>query len=90
MRSLLVARTDADRIARQSVLQQVETDFDPIAFDARAARASGRVAAQLRASGRKTSACAYDTMEGLDTGQFWREATPIPDTNDRSYDPYGP
>ncbi|MHB1613338.1 MAG: hypothetical protein ACYCYA_03290 [Actinomycetes bacterium] len=32
----------------------------------------------------------YDTMEGLDTGQFWREATPITDTNDRSYDLYGP
>ena len=58
----LVARNDADRIARQSVLQQVEADFDPIAFDAAAARAFGRVAAQLRASGRKTSARAYDAL----------------------------
>ena len=51
----LVARNDVDRIARQSVLQQVEADFDPIPFDAAAARAFGRVAAQLRASGRKTA-----------------------------------
>jgi predicted nucleic acid-binding protein len=58
----LVARNDADRIARQSVLQQVEADFDPIPFDAAAARAFGRVAAQLRASGRKTSARAYDAL----------------------------
>ena len=58
----LVARNDADRIARQSVLQQVEADFDPIPFDASAARAFGRVAAQLRASGRTTSARAYDAV----------------------------
>jgi len=58
----LVARNDADRIARQSVLQQVEADFDPIPFDASAARAFGRVAAQLRASGRKSSARAYDAL----------------------------
>ena len=58
----LVARNDADRISRQSVLQQVEADFDPIPFDAAAARAFGRVAAQLRASGRTTSARAYDAL----------------------------
>lgn len=58
----LVARNDADRIARQSVLQQVEADFDPIPFDAAAARSFGRVAAQLRSSGRKTSARAYDAL----------------------------
>jgi tRNA(fMet)-specific endonuclease VapC len=58
----LLARNDADRIARQSVLQQVEADFDPIPFDAAAARAFGRVAAQLRASGRTTGARAYDAL----------------------------
>ena len=58
----MVATNDADRIARQSVLQQVEADFDPIPFDAAAARAFGRVAAQLRSSGRKTSARAYDAL----------------------------
>jgi tRNA(fMet)-specific endonuclease VapC len=58
----LVARTDEERSARQSVLQQVEADFHPIPFDDRAARAFGRVAAELRASGRKTTARAYDAL----------------------------
>lgn len=58
----LVARSDAERIARQSVPQQVEADFHPIPFDDGAARAFGRVAAQLRASGRKTTARAYDAL----------------------------
>lgn len=58
----LVARSDAERIARQSVLQQVEADFHPIPFDDRAARAFGRVAAQLRASGRRATARAYDAL----------------------------
>src|SRR5947209_13907744 len=30
----LVARTDQERAARQAHLQQAETDFDPIPFDA--------------------------------------------------------
>ena len=58
----LVAKTDRERIARQSVLQQVEADFHAIPFDDRAARAFGRVAAELRASGRKTTARAYDAL----------------------------
>jgi tRNA(fMet)-specific endonuclease VapC len=58
----LVARTDEERSARQSVLQQVEADFHPIPFDDRAARAFGRVAAELRASGRTTKARAYDAL----------------------------
>ncbi len=58
----LVGRTDRERVARQSVLQQVEADFRPIPFDDRAARAFGRVAAQLRATGRKSSARAYDAL----------------------------
>ena len=58
----LVAKNDRERIARQSVLQQVEADFHAIPFDDRAARAFGRVAAELRASGRKTTARAYDAL----------------------------
>ena len=58
----LVARDDAERAARQAVLQQVEADFDAIAFDDRAARAFGRVAASLRAAGRKVRARSYDAM----------------------------
>lgn len=58
----LVAQTDAERAARQAHLQQAEADFDPIPFDAAAARAFGQVAADLRRTGRKTSARAYDAL----------------------------
>jgi tRNA(fMet)-specific endonuclease VapC len=58
----LVASTDAERAARQAHLQQAEADFDPLPFDAHAARAFGRVAASLRRSGRKVNARAYDAM----------------------------
>lgn len=58
----LVARTDVERAARQAHLQQAEADFDPLPFDAAAARAFGRVAADLRRSGRKPAARAYDAM----------------------------
>lgn len=58
----LVAEDEHERVARQTHLQQAERDFDPLPFDAAAARAFGRVAASLRRSGRKTSARAYDAM----------------------------
>jgi len=58
----LVADTDAERADRQAQLQQAESDFDPIPFDAAAARAFGRVAADLRTSGRKATARAYDAL----------------------------
>ena len=58
----LVANTEEERIARQAHLQQAEADFDPLPFDASAARAFGRVAASLRRSGRKPAARAYDAM----------------------------
>jgi len=58
----LVAKTDAARAARQAVLQQVEADFDPLPFDAAAARMFGQVAADLRAAGRKPAARSYDAM----------------------------
>jgi len=57
-----VARTDAERAARQAVLQQAEADFDPLPFDDRAARAFGRVASSLRTSGRTEKARSYDAM----------------------------
>ncbi len=50
------------REARQAQLQQAEADFDPLPFDASAARAFGRVAASLRRSGCKSSARDYDAM----------------------------
>ena len=57
-----VASTDQERVARQAHLQQAEADFDPIPFDAAAARAFGRVAASLRRAGRKPAARAYDAL----------------------------
>ena len=57
-----VARTDDERAARQAHLQQAEADFDPIPFDAAAARAFGRVAAALRQAGLKPAARAYDAQ----------------------------
>nr|WP_242606601.1 type II toxin-antitoxin system VapC family toxin [Protofrankia symbiont of Coriaria ruscifolia] len=58
----LVATTDGERAALQTHVQQAEADFDPLPFDAPAARAFGRVAASLRRAGRKPSARAYDAM----------------------------
>ena len=58
----LVAENDAERAARQAHLQQAEADFDPLPFDAVAARAFGQVAADLRRAGRKASARAYDAL----------------------------
>ncbi|MEO5814461.1 MAG: type II toxin-antitoxin system VapC family toxin [Gemmatimonadaceae bacterium] len=58
----LVATSDEERAARQAHLQQAEADFEPLPFDASAARAFGQVAASLRRSGRKTTARSYDAM----------------------------
>jgi tRNA(fMet)-specific endonuclease VapC len=58
----LVARDEQPPAARQAHLQQAEADFDPLPFDAAAARAFGAVAASLRRAGRKTAARAYDAM----------------------------
>ncbi len=58
----LVARSERERAARQAHLQQAEADFEPLPFDAPAARAFGRVAVSLRGSGRKTAARSYDAM----------------------------
>jgi predicted nucleic acid-binding protein len=58
----LVASDPAERAARLAHLQQAEADFDPLPFDADAARAFGQAAASLRRSGRKTTARAYDAM----------------------------
>lgn len=58
----LVAATDSERARRQAHLQQAEADFEPVPFDAAAARAFGRVAAALRRAGRKPAARAYDAL----------------------------
>jgi len=58
----LVATTDHECAARQAHLQQAESDFDALPFDANAARAFGRVVASLRQSGRRPVARSYDAM----------------------------
>ncbi len=58
----LLTTDPGQQAARLAHLQQAEADFDPLPFDADAARAFGQVAASLRASGRKASARSYDAM----------------------------
>lgn len=58
----LVAKTPRERANRLAHVQQAEADFDPLPFDASAARAFARVAASLRQAGRKTQARTYDAM----------------------------
>ena len=58
----LVAADEHERAARQARLQEVEATFDPLPFDAAAARAFGRVAASMRRAGRKPQARAFDAL----------------------------
>lgn len=58
----LVTSKPTERAHRQHVLQLVEASFDPLPFDAEAARSFGAVAASLRASGRKPPARGYDAL----------------------------
>ncbi len=58
----LVATDDHERATRQARLQEVESVFEPLPFDAAAARAFGGVAAALRSSGRKPSARAFGAL----------------------------
>ncbi|WP_245581212.1 PIN domain-containing protein [Propionicicella superfundia] len=57
-----MATDDIERSRRQAHLQPAEADFDPLPFDAAAARAFGSVAASLRARGRKPAARACDAL----------------------------
>jgi predicted nucleic acid-binding protein len=52
----------AERARRLDVLQRAEHEFDPIPFDADAARAYGRVTAAVVAAGRKPRCTAVDLM----------------------------
>ena len=58
----LVATDEAERARRLAHVQQAEADFDPLPFDASAARAFGMVAAAYRRAGRKPSARAFDAL----------------------------
>ena len=56
----LVARSETERAARQAHLQQAEADFEPLPFDAAAARRYGRLRADLERAG--TPIGALDTL----------------------------
>jgi len=57
-----IAADPIERARRAAQAQQAEADFEPIPFDAAAARAFGRVAASLHRVGRKREARAYDAL----------------------------
>lgn len=56
------AHDDSERALRQDRLQRVEAAFDPLPFDAEAARAYGRVSAAVIAHGRKPRRRVADLM----------------------------
>lgn len=58
----LVTDDPGERAARQARLQEAEAAFDPLPFDAPAARAFGRLAASLRQGGRDVRPRALDVL----------------------------
>ena len=52
----------AERARRLEILQRAESEFDPVPFDAEAARIYGRVTAAVIATGRKPRGRAVDLM----------------------------
>jgi predicted nucleic acid-binding protein len=52
----------AERARRLEILQRAESEFDPVAFDAEAARVYGRVIAAVIAAGRKPRGRVADLM----------------------------
>ena len=58
----LATNDPQEQAARQLLLQETESAFDPLPLDAPSARMFGRVAASLRRSGRKPAARAFDAL----------------------------
>jgi len=58
----LVTEDPVERGRRMAHVMQAEAEFETLPFDAHAARAFGRVAADLRRSGRKATARTFDAM----------------------------
>ena len=58
----LTARDPTERARRQEHLQFAERTFDPLPFDAAAARTFATVAGAMRATGRKVTARSFDAM----------------------------
>jgi predicted nucleic acid-binding protein len=58
----LATNDPVQQALRQVRVQEAESAFDPLPFDAAAARAFGQVAAQLRRGGRRVQARAFDAL----------------------------
>jgi len=58
----LVTDDPVERAARQSRLQETESAFDPLPFDAAAARVFGRLASDVRRAGRALRPRAMDAL----------------------------
>jgi tRNA(fMet)-specific endonuclease VapC len=58
----MLARSEQARNARQGNLQVAEANFEPLPFDAEAARAFAGVASSLRRKGRKPASRTFDAM----------------------------
>jgi predicted nucleic acid-binding protein len=70
----------AERGRRLEVLQRAENEFDPVPFDAEAARIFGRVAAAVIAAGRKPRGRVVDLMIAA-TATAIAEGLPLYTTN---------
>lgn len=58
----LLAREPAERAARQARLQEAEASFEPLPFDAAAARAFGRIRVALTTAGKQLKPRAFDAL----------------------------
>lgn len=58
----LLAAEDRERALRLNHVQYAERNFEPLPFDAGAARALARVAADIRGRGRKPTARTFDAL----------------------------
>ncbi len=58
----LLTDDPAERAARQARLQEVEASFDPLPFDAAAARAFARIRAAMDTAGKRLKPRAFDAL----------------------------
>lgn len=76
------ATDETERLARTQRLQWVEATFEPIPFDAEAARAFAAVAVAMRRRGRKPAARAFD---GLIAATAMSRGLPVHTANPRDF-----
>jgi predicted nucleic acid-binding protein len=77
----------AERARRMEILQRVENEFDPVPFDAEAARIFGRVIAAVIAAGRKPRGRVVDLMIA---STAIAEGLPLYTTNPDDFSGLGP